>query len=994
MLKNLIETIKPKPKLKFSLENLQYLCSTLVRNPVITDQNNSLIVETLRQIAEVMIWGDQHNSEFFDFFLEKNLLGFFLKILSQKTKREVKVQLIQTLSILIENIRSQNSIYYLLSNNHINELITHKFDFSDDELMAYYISLLKTLSLKLNPNTIQFFFNSIENDFPLYTEAIKFFNHRDSMIRIAVRTLTLNVYKVEDQAMRQYVLDRTAVPYFSNIVWFIRDQCFSLDQLHHNSTHANKAKLEDFTAELMDYFYYLQDIFNLGIKELSEVLSDQLIKYLILPQFVGSLIPDDDVVLEDRLSPLLAVFLLSQIFYIFSFQPLVNTIAAALVHPNPSSYSFPHLQRPISQLETRRMPKTRYSLSDLHKLEKDTLRAEKSKEHLKEEKKSNTAPTTPSFNHTTVQENQQVTQIETIPKINKFYETLISFFKDGDRMILIVVCLFYALTKNQAIDSNILEVSGLYPFRLHKAKQLLQALTSEDVRNKKEEKKDKGGGGSGHGRSISLSGIDYFTHLSPSWADTHPLALLSEETIQKQGQDPLKMNSFGNKSDDSTSINIEDRTSQEQTLVNISEVQANIDNKVEKTQKKDDKWEYIARVTVDFGIPEEEAQLLWDKFMGPVFLTQHSIQEEKQTQLTKVQTKCTLVESGEDRVQNHTEQKIFDSPKMDQKNILNIVGDEENNVHKLGDFKLVKCLLTTLSQSNECRLITLQMITLLIKELVYSLDSPPNLSPPDFKLLEQAYFSSIENVRECLHGSLGDIFLELFERELKTYKQINFDGLIADTPSLLLPVSATPLSGFTLSKRLPSGQAEKIQKAIQIFLVLREFRYTMLKIKDDRLPLKEEPVLPMKPKDVYMFPTDENVTKNVIFSCSMAVGPTKKKVARFLSIEEGIVLLVEPDARSVPKSSKKDQTPLPTVSPPTTGHICNTIPLQNIEMEVDKSDDRVLQVISHPTTSQFSFFFDSSLDCQKAQHKLEKARNKVRANKMRQIEEMLKDDVS
>ena len=33
-------------------------------------------------------------------------------------------------------------------------------------------------------------------DFPLYTEAIKFFNHNESMVRIAVRTLTLNVYQV------------------------------------------------------------------------------------------------------------------------------------------------------------------------------------------------------------------------------------------------------------------------------------------------------------------------------------------------------------------------------------------------------------------------------------------------------------------------------------------------------------------------------------------------------------------------------------------------------------------------------------------------------------------------------------------------------------------------------------------------------------------------------------------------------------------------------
>lgn len=37
------------------------------------------------------------------------------------------------------------------------------------------------------------------NDFALYTEAIKFFNHPESMVRIAVRTITLNVYKGEWQ---------------------------------------------------------------------------------------------------------------------------------------------------------------------------------------------------------------------------------------------------------------------------------------------------------------------------------------------------------------------------------------------------------------------------------------------------------------------------------------------------------------------------------------------------------------------------------------------------------------------------------------------------------------------------------------------------------------------------------------------------------------------------------------------------------------------------
>lgn len=54
-------------------------------------------------------------------------------------------QVLQTLSILIANIRSQTNIFYLFSNNYINELITTPFDFDDDEIIGYYINLLKAI---------------------------------------------------------------------------------------------------------------------------------------------------------------------------------------------------------------------------------------------------------------------------------------------------------------------------------------------------------------------------------------------------------------------------------------------------------------------------------------------------------------------------------------------------------------------------------------------------------------------------------------------------------------------------------------------------------------------------------------------------------------------------------------------------------------------------------------------------------------------------------
>lgn len=54
------------------------------------------------------------------------------------------------------------------------------------------------------------------------------------MVRIAVRTLTLNVYKVDDASMLAFIRDRTAAPYFSNISWFIGKHITELDMCVRN----------------------------------------------------------------------------------------------------------------------------------------------------------------------------------------------------------------------------------------------------------------------------------------------------------------------------------------------------------------------------------------------------------------------------------------------------------------------------------------------------------------------------------------------------------------------------------------------------------------------------------------------------------------------------------------------------------------------------------------------------------------------------------------
>ena len=54
------------PKNRLSLENLKNLLSVLEKNQTVSENNRGLLVESLRCIAEILIWGDQNDGSVFE----------------------------------------------------------------------------------------------------------------------------------------------------------------------------------------------------------------------------------------------------------------------------------------------------------------------------------------------------------------------------------------------------------------------------------------------------------------------------------------------------------------------------------------------------------------------------------------------------------------------------------------------------------------------------------------------------------------------------------------------------------------------------------------------------------------------------------------------------------------------------------------------------------------------------------------------------------------
>lgn len=205
----------------------------------------------------------------------------------------------------------------------MNALVGHAHNFYDEELVDIYVAFLKSLALQLTPQTASLFVNAKARHFPLMAAAVRFFNHPEMMVRNAVRVIALTVFKLNDEAANEALGDLPVGGYFAQLACHLRDKVLDVDQ----SQQGRHGQVGPAAEELQDLLEYLQEVFECGNRPAAELLANALLFYCYFPVVLGSLAAETKPIISIST----AQFVLIRTFHVCRFQPLVNSIVAALL---------------------------------------------------------------------------------------------------------------------------------------------------------------------------------------------------------------------------------------------------------------------------------------------------------------------------------------------------------------------------------------------------------------------------------------------------------------------------------------------------------------------------------------------------------------------------------------------------------------------------------------------------------------------------------------
>ncbi|KAL9271764.1 TRANSPARENT TESTA 9-like protein [Drosera capensis] len=271
--------------------------------------------------------------------MENQVLGEFVRLLKISRKSRIEGPLLQYLSIMLQNLQSDQAIYYCFSNEYVNSIITHQFDFDGADLAPYYVSFLRAVSGKLTRDTLCLLVKVQEEtvtSFPLYSEALKFAQHGEKMMQTAIRSVTLNIYDVSDDMVYQFITKPPVSEYFSDLVLGLREQCLQLDAIMHamqdHYADDKQKELVSMVEKFVDDLYYIKDLLSVGKSCLNSLLTQKLLGLLVVPIMAPFMQSNQNSSIQ--ISPVTSLYIIARVLQVIDRIEMGNSVASLVLYPH------------------------------------------------------------------------------------------------------------------------------------------------------------------------------------------------------------------------------------------------------------------------------------------------------------------------------------------------------------------------------------------------------------------------------------------------------------------------------------------------------------------------------------------------------------------------------------------------------------------------------------------------------------------------------------
>ena len=283
---------------KMKVKKLDPIRDSLIKiytKKTITNIELEALNKCLGELQGFLLVADRKNlMEYNTHFIELNFLALFNNFLDKNVTR-VTFAILEMINFLTTNIQNKELLEYIykekfptyiqgINMNIIDKLISLDTK-KNEEYLTYQINFIKSLTLKMNIDTLNYFYDCNINQFPILTKSLSLYNYTDPLIRNVVKNIFLAIIKIENKNLREFLISFPINLYYSNIIYQLKNTIMALCSIDFGENDGSKVfnKLQKEHDFIVDTVLYIADLISLNIEKINFILINALINEIIFP---------------------------------------------------------------------------------------------------------------------------------------------------------------------------------------------------------------------------------------------------------------------------------------------------------------------------------------------------------------------------------------------------------------------------------------------------------------------------------------------------------------------------------------------------------------------------------------------------------------------------------------------------------------------------------------------------------------------------------------